>query len=72
VASRLPRETSREDAANYLVGTGLPIKDLREVAKKLRITIRRTRKDDIIRELAEGAVGYKQKFDTLMGGEWHR
>jgi hypothetical protein len=71
-ASRLSQATSREEAENYLREAGLLVPDLRAVARELQITLRSRKKDDIIRELVEGAVGYKQKFRAVMGGDWEQ
>jgi hypothetical protein len=70
-ASRLSQLTTRDEAVEYLATSGLRAEDLKAVAKELGVTVR-GRKDEITRQLAEGAVGFRTKLETVMGGPYHR
>jgi hypothetical protein len=73
VAARLPQLTDLAQAREYLKNTKLTNPDMRAVAQQLTITVQsKANKDQIIEALVQGTVGYKVKFDAVLGGSRER
>jgi hypothetical protein len=72
VAAHLPSLTDQAEAEKYLRDSKLTIDGLKDVADRLKVTVRGKRKDQIIQELASGAGAFRSKFGAVMGGPYRQ
>ncbi len=70
VAQRLPHCADATEARQYVVSAGLTVDQIKEVAKLLNLTVRGKVKDRLIDNLVENAVGYRGKYEAVLGGPY--
>jgi hypothetical protein len=67
--------TSRDEVLAYLQSrTEFKVADLREIARALGPTVSATgrKRDDLIRNIAEGTAGFRQGSAAVLGGSWRQ
>jgi hypothetical protein len=73
VMERLSGMKTAAEAETYLAETNFTVSELRELGKGLNVTIQsKALKAQVISQLAVGAVGYRRKYESVMGGSYER
>jgi hypothetical protein len=73
VVRRLPELSDREEAKDYLEQSKLVVDELREVARRLNVTLPgKATKPVLIQKLVEGTVGYRLTHEAILGGAYRQ